>query len=82
MNILKILMNTKFTPLDASDEPDYGGGRHAKSGEYKDMVVVVDGESKNNPSSIAVFDKSGECIYSGYVTKDGRGIRADHPPVR
>ena len=74
MNILKILMNTQFTPLDASDETFYGGGKHAKIGDYRDMVVVIDGTSKN-PSSIEVFYKSGKCIYSGYVTKDGLSIR-------
>jgi len=75
MNILKILMNTQFTPFAEFDYETYGGAsEHAKIGEYKDMVVVIDGTSKD-ASSIEVFDESGECIYSGYMTKDGLGIR-------
>jgi len=75
MNILKILMNTQFTPFAEFDYETYGGAsEHAKIGEYKDMVIVIDGTSKDQ-SSIEVFDESGECIYSGYMTKDGRGIR-------
>ena len=38
------------------------------------MVIVIDGGALD-PSSIEVFEESGECIYSGYVTKDGLGIR-------
>ena len=68
-------MNTQFTPFAEFDYETYGGAsEHAKIGEYKDMVVVIDGTSKD-PSSIEVFEQSGECIYSGYVTKDGLGIR-------
>jgi hypothetical protein len=75
MNILKILMNTQFTPFAEFDYETYGGAsEHAKIGEYRDMVIVIEG-SALDPSSIEVFDKSGECIYSGYVTKDGLGIR-------
>jgi hypothetical protein len=75
MNILKILMNTQFTPFAEFDYETYGGAsEHAKIGEYKDMVVVIDGTSKD-PSSIEVFEQSGECIYAGYMTKDGLGIR-------
>jgi hypothetical protein len=75
MNILRILINTQFTPFAEFDYETYGGAsEHAKIGEYRDMVVVIDGTSKD-PSSIEVFDESGECIYSGYVTKDGLGIR-------
>ena len=83
MNILKILMNTEFTPFAEFDYETYlrvplesigGASEHAKIGEYKDMVIVIDGTSKD-PSSIEVFDESGECIYRGYVTKDGLGIR-------
>jgi hypothetical protein len=70
MNILKILMNTQFTPFAEFDYETYGGAsEHAKIGEYRDMVIIIDGTSKD-PSSIEVFDKSGECIYSGYVTDD------------
>ena len=74
MNILKILMNTKFTPFAKVDYKTYPHLDHAKIGEYRDMVIVIDG-SALDPSSIEVFDESGECIYSGYVTKDGRGVR-------
>ena len=88
MNILKILMNTKFTPFaevdyETNDDPDLpflwellyaNASDHAKIGEYKDMFVVIDGGALD-PSSIEVFDESGDCIYSGYVTKDGRGVR-------
>ena len=75
MNILKILMNTKFTPIAEFDYETYANASdHAKMGEYKDMVILIDG-SALDPSSIEVFDDSGECIYSGYVTKDGLGIR-------
>ena len=74
MNILKILMNTKFTPFAEFDYKTYAYAEHAKIGEYKDMVVVIDGGALD-PSSIEVFDESGDCIYSGYVTKDGLGIR-------
>ena len=75
MNVLKILMNTQFTPFAESDYETYANASdHAKIGEYKDMVVVIDGGALD-PSSIEVFDESGECIYSGYVTKDGRGVR-------
>ena len=78
MNILKILMKTKFTPFAESDyDTDAGASKNAMVGEYRDMVVVIDGTSKG-PSSIEVFykdGKAGKCIYSGYVTKDGLGIR-------
>ncbi len=75
MNIVKILMNTQFTPFAEFDYKTYGGAsEHAKIGEYRDMVIVIEG-SALDPSSIEVFDESGECIYSGYVTKDGLGIR-------
>ena len=79
MNILKILMNTQFTPFADFDGETYGGAEaggsdHAKIGKYRDMVVVIDGGALD-PSSIEVFEESGECIYSGYVTKDGLGIR-------
>ncbi len=75
MNILKILINTQFTPFAEVDYKTYGGAsEHAKIGEYRDMVIVIEG-SALDPSSIEVFDESGECIYSGYVTKDGLGIR-------
>jgi hypothetical protein len=75
MNILKILMNTQFTPFAEFDYvPDGGVSEHAKIGKYKDMVVLIDGTSKD-PSTIEVFEQSGECIYRGYVTKDGLGIR-------
>ena len=64
MNILEILMNTQFTPLDEFDYATYAGAsEHAKIGEYKDMVIVIDG-SALDPSSIEVFDESGECISS------------------
>lgn len=69
MNILDILMNTVFTPFAEFDYATYAGASDAaKIGEYKDMVVVVDGHN------IEVFDESGECIYSGYVTNDGRNM--------
>ena len=82
MNILKILMNTQFTPFDEFDYATYAGAsEHAKIGEYKDigvncefiriLVIVIDG-SALDPSSIEVFDEDGECIYSGYVSKNGR----------
>ena len=75
MNILDILMNTVFTPFAEFDYDTYAGASDAaKIGEYKDMVVVVDGGALD-PSSIEVFDESGECIYAGYMTKDGLGIR-------
>ena len=74
MNILKILMNTQFTPFAEVDYKTYAYAEHAKIGEYRDMVIVIDG-SALDPSSIEVFDKSGECLYAGYVTKDGRGVR-------
>jgi hypothetical protein len=83
MNILKILMNTQFTPFAEFDSVSQtyvarlllgGVSEHAKIGEYKDMVVLIDGTSKD-PSTIEVFEQSGECIYRGYVTKDGLGIR-------
>ena len=87
MNILEILMNTQFTPFAEFDydtlftyigEYDFdtyaGASGHAKIGEYKDMLILIDGGALD-PSSIEVFDKSGECIYAGYVTKDGLGIR-------
>ena len=96
MNILKILMNTQFTPFAEFDSVSqtyvarllFGGvvdsydqwwrdnfdSEHAKIGEYKNMVVVIDGTSKD-PSTIEVFKQSGECTYRGYVTKDGLGIR-------
>ncbi len=69
-------MNTQFTPFAEFDYETYGGAsEHAKIGEYKDMVVVIDG-SALDPSSIEVFDEqSCECIYAGYMTKDGLGIR-------
>lgn len=70
MNILDILMNTQFTPFAEFDYDTYAGASDAaKIGEYKDMVVVVDGHN------IEVFDEPGECIYAGYMTKDGLGIR-------
>ena len=83
MNILKILMNTQFIPFAEFDNVSQtyvaslllgGVSEHAKIGEYKNMVVVIDGTSKD-PSTIEVFEQSGECIYRGYVTKDGLGIR-------
>ena len=75
MNILKILMNTEFTSFAEFDYETFGGAsEHAKIGEYRDMVVVIEG-SALDPSSLEVFEQSGECIYSGYVTKDGLGIR-------
>ena len=81
MNILDILMNTQFTPFAEFEyvaEFDYetyaNASDHAKIGKYKDMVILIDGGALD-PSSIEVFDESGECIYSGYVTKDGLGIR-------
>ena len=75
MNILKILMNTQFTPFDEFDYETYAGAsEHAMIGEYRDMAIVIDGGALD-PSSIEVFDGFGECIYSGYVTKDGRGVR-------
>jgi hypothetical protein len=79
MNILKILMNTEFTSFAEFDYETFGGAEagasdNAKIGKYKDMVVVIDGTSKD-PSSIEVFEQSGECIYRGYMTKDGLGIR-------
>ena len=80
MNILKILMNTEFTPFAEFDYDTYAGAsKNAMIGEYKDMMVVVDGDSKKKPSSIEVFDETGWCIYSGYVTKDGRNIREYDP---
>ena len=71
MNILDILMNTVFTPFAEFDYDTYAGASDAaKIGEYKDMVVVVDGHN------IEVFDLVNlAAIYSGYVTKDGLGIR-------
>ena len=36
--------------------------------------IVIDGTSKD-PCYIEVFDESGECIYRGYMTKDGLGLR-------
>ena len=71
MNILDILMNTQFTPFAEFDYDTYAGASDAaKIGEYKDMVVVVDGHN------IEVFDLVNlAVIYSGYVTKDGLGIR-------
>ena len=71
MNILDILMNTQFTPFAEFDYDTYAGASDAaKIGEYKDMVVVVDGHN------IEVFDLVNlAAIYSGYVTKDGLGIR-------
>ena len=71
MNILDILMNTVFTPFAEFDYDTYAGASDAaKIGEYKDMVVVVDGHN------IEVFDLVNlAVIYSGYVTKDGLGIR-------
>ena len=80
MNILDILMNTQFTPFAEFDYDTYAGWRMAsasdatKIGKYKDMVILIDGGALD-PRSIEVFDESGECIYSGYVTKDGLGIR-------
>ena len=73
MNILEILMNTEFTPFSEFDDYETyaGASEHAMIGEYKDMVIVIDGQN------IEVFDKSGECIYSGYVTKDGRRVLED-----
>lgn len=80
MNILEILMNTQFTPFAEFEyvaEFDYetfaNASDHAKIGKYKDMVILIDGGALD-PSSIEVFDESGECIYSGYVTKDGRNM--------
>jgi hypothetical protein len=79
MNILKILMNTEFTPFSESDYDVFGGAsEHAKIGEYKDMVVVVDGTSKK-PSHIEVFNKSGKSIYRGYMSEDGLDILNWHP---
>ena len=75
MNILKILMNTQFTPFAESDYETYLiASEHAKIGEYKDMVIVIDGSALET-NSIEVFDESGEYIYAGYMTKDGLGIR-------
>ena len=75
MNILDILMNTVFTPFAEFDYETYANASdHAEIGEYKDLVIVIDGGALD-PSSIEVFDESGECIYSGYVAKDGRGVR-------
>ena len=69
MNILDILMNTVFTPFAEFDYDTYAGASDAaKIGEYKDMVVVVDGQY------IEVYNETGECIYAGYVTKDGRNM--------
>ena len=79
MNILKILMNTEFTPFAKFDYETYSGAsKHAKIGEYKNMVVVVDGTSKK-PSSIEVYDDSGECIYKGFMSEDGLDILNWHP---
>ena len=71
MNILDILMNTQFTPFAEFDYDTYAGASDAaKIGEYKDMVVVVDGHN------IEVFDLVNlAVIYAGYMTKDGLGIR-------
>ena len=71
MNILDILMNTQFTPFSEFDYDTYAGASDAaKIGEYKDMVVVVDGHN------IEVFDLVNlAVIYAGYMTKDGLGIR-------
>ena len=71
MNILDILMNTVFTPFAEFDYDTYAGASDAaKIGEYKDMVVVVDGHN------IEVFDLVNlDAIYAGYMTKDGLGIR-------
>ena len=71
MNILDILMNTVFTPFAEFDYDTYAGASDAaKIGEYKDMVVVVDGHN------IEVFDLVNlAVIYAGYMTKDGLGIR-------
>ena len=71
MNILDILMNTVFTPFAEFDYETYAGASDAaKIGEYKDMVVVVDGHN------IEVFDLVNlAVIYAGYMTKDGLGIR-------
>ena len=71
MNILDILMNTVFTPFAEVDYDTYAGASDAaKIGEYKDMVVVVDGHN------IEVFDLVNlAVIYAGYMTKDGLGIR-------
>ena len=91
MNILKILMNTQFTPFDEFDYATYpGASDHAKIGEYIDMVILIDGGALN-PSSIEVFDESGECInsievfdesgkciYIGYLSKDGRNMHELH----
>ena len=66
MNILEILMNTEFTPFSEFDYKFFArASDHAKIGEYKDMVVVIDGKN------IEVFDETGECIYAGYMTEDG-----------
>ena len=78
MNILEILMNTQFTPFDEFDYATYAGAsKNAMIGEYKDMVIVIDG-SALDPSSIEVFDESGECIYIGYLSKDGRNMHELH----
>ena len=75
MNILEILMNTEFTPFSEFDYDVFArASKNAMIGEYKDMMVVVDGDSKKKPGHIEVFDESGYCIYSGYVTKDGRNM--------
>ena len=75
MNILKILMNTEFTPFAEFDYDTYAGAsKNAMIGEYKDMMVVVDGDSKKKPGHIEVFDETGECIYSAYLSKNGRNM--------
>ena len=66
MNILEILMNTEFTPFSEFDYDVFArASKNAKIGEYKDMVIVIDGKN------IEVFDISSECIYAGYMTEDG-----------
>ena len=70
MNILEILMNTEFTPFSEFDYDVFArASKNAKIGEYKDMVIVIDGHN------IEVFDTSCECIYAGYMTKNGRNMR-------
>ena len=72
MNILEILMNTEFTPFSEFDYDVFArASKNAKIGEYKDMVIVIDGHN------IEVFDISSECIYAGYMTKDGLSIRVE-----
>ena len=73
-------MNTEFTPFAESDYDAFGGAsEHAKIGAYKDMLVVIDGTSKKKPSSIEVYDESGECIYRGFMSDDGLDILNWHP---